>query len=416
MSRKYNWNKKIFIWISMYTLFAVTLSFASDIELRLQEAKSKAVAKHFEEAVTIYDEILMVAPQNIEALNGKARILGWMGKYDDAEKVYEEVFSSHPENIEANTGLADLSAWQGDYLNAIDRLKAIGEKYPDNRDIFIRMAKYHLWAGQKQEAIHFADKILAMNPADTDAIGIREKASMIYHFESSTDYRYLYMDRNGTGDLGHNLYTGLAYLPNEPFKLHGQLEYLDRFEENEVKFSVGGSYQVKNDIDISVEAGFAPGAEIFPLFSGRTELAYTMLPALVIYGGPTFSHYSNVDLYGFSVAGEYYPYGWLSILARVSILRSDFEEAGSSSDTAFFSKVTWLATDTNKLFIYFSSGSEAYQTETIDSIGNVEAKAYGIGGTYFIAPSWGLSPSFEFQDRQGGTRYYQSGLEFTYRW
>lgn len=397
-------------------LLTVTLSHASSVELKLKEARIKAIANDFEAALEIYESILVNAPKNIDALNGKARVLSWMGEYDAARNIYDESLSKYPENIEALTGLSDITAWQGDHSKAIDLLKPIGEKYPNEKEILIRMARYNLWADRKNEAIYYADKILTINPRDQDAIEIREKASMIYNFQAYTGYYFLHMDKNENDESGHNVYIGLKYLPNKPFKFYGQFDYLERFGEKEGGVLGGGSLKLRDELDISSEVGFAPGAKILPVVSVRFELAYTAAPSLVIYSSPIFSHYKDVDLYGISVAGEYYPYGFLSILSRVSALKTDFEEGGSSSDTAFFFKVTWFINDANKIFTYFSSGSEAYRIETIDRIGDIEARTFGIGGTCFFAPSWGISPSFEFQDREGGTEYYQFGLEFAYRW
>ncbi|UCF83106.1 MAG: tetratricopeptide repeat protein [Desulfobacteraceae bacterium] len=384
--------------------------------MKLKEARIKAIAKDFEAALEIYNSILLNAPQNIDALNGKARVLSWMGEYDAARNVYEDSLSKYPENIEALTGLADLTAWQGDHSSAIDLLKTIVEQYPNENEILIRMARYNLWADRKNEAIYYSERILTINPGDQDAIEIREKALKIYNFQSYTGYCFLHMDRNENDENGHNVYTGLKYIPNKPFKFYGQFDYLERFGEKEVRVLGGGSLKLRDELDISVEVGLAPRAEIFPVVSGRIELAYTASPSLVIYGSPILSYYRDVDLYGISVAGEYYPYGFLSLLSRVSVLKTDFEEGGSSSDTAFFFKVTWFINDANKIFTYFSSGSEAYRIETIDRIGGIDAKTFGIGGTYFITPVWGVSPNLEFQDREGGTKYYQFGLEFTYRW
>ena len=81
-----------------------------------------------------------------------------------------------------------------------------------------------------------------------------------------------------------------------------------------------------------------------------------------------------------------------------------------------FLKVTrYLNTDDN-LFAYYSYGNESFLIKTIDEVGSIDAQIFGVGGTYFIWPSFGLLPSFEYQDRDRGTRYVQFGLELKFRW
>ena len=67
------------------------MSYASVVESRLKEAAEKAQAKDFEGALKIYDSVLEDNHDNINALNGKARVLSWMGKYIDAKDIYNEV-------------------------------------------------------------------------------------------------------------------------------------------------------------------------------------------------------------------------------------------------------------------------------------------------------------------------------------
>ena len=129
MLRQIKLIKRISGFFLVSILVTVTLSYASSIELKLKEARIKAIAKDFEAALEIYDSILVNAPKNIDALNGKARVLSWMGEYDGARNVYEESLSRYPENIAALTGLADITAWQGDHSNAIDLLKTKVDKY-----------------------------------------------------------------------------------------------------------------------------------------------------------------------------------------------------------------------------------------------------------------------------------------------
>ncbi len=403
--------KTIFGIILICLLFVETISYASTIESLLQEARNKVVSNDFEGAVAIYDSILKEDPQNLSALNGKARVLSWMGNYDAATGIYKTILSEDPENIESLTGLADVYAWQKDYKRAIELLEPHLKKHPYEKELLIRLSRYYLWEGKKRETLSYSDRILKDNPADKDALEMKRQALSIHNFEYYVGYYYLNINNNVDS---HNIYTGIRYKPKEKYLFYGQVDYLDRFREKEGRIMVGGTVPVADKLNASAEVALSPGATIFPIVSGWFELGYPPVPSLVLYGRMNVSHYRDADLYGISVAGEYYPVGYLSLFTRYTLSRTEFDGGKNSTDGAVLVKLTWFINDKNKIFGYFSYGNESYKIETIDMIGGIKAKTYGVGGTYFITPTVGLSPSFEYQDRQRGTQYIQVGLEITF--
>lgn len=112
----------------------------------MEEARKLAVKDNFEGALKIYDAVVKQDPENVDALNGKARVLSWMGRYDDAVIVYQKSLTLAPHNLDSLTGLADVYAWQGDYDRAIHLLLGSLDKFPDERQLLLRIARYHLWA------------------------------------------------------------------------------------------------------------------------------------------------------------------------------------------------------------------------------------------------------------------------------
>lgn len=387
------------------------MSYASVVESRLKEAAEKAQAKDFEGALKIYDSILEDNHDNIDALNGKARVLSWMGKYMDARDIYNEALLKAPENIEALIGLGDTYAWQKDYDKAIEILDRALKKNPNEKEILIRLARYNLWSQKKRETIEYADKILRSNPLDEDATGIKKEATNIRTLEYYTGYYFLNINNNADG---HNVYAGLRYKPGKKYTLYGQFDYLNRFNKTDGRLLGGFSSALTEKLNLSAELGLAPGARIFPIVSGYLELAYPVVSSTVLSAGLNLSHYRDADVYGMSVAGEYYPYGNLSVFLRVSISKTEFDGGKSSVNDAQMLKVTWFINDTDKIFTYLARGNEAFRIDTIDQTGDIKANIFGIGGTHFITPALGISPSFEFQDREKDTIYSQFGMEFKY--
>ena len=385
---------------------------AHALEFRWDEARKEASLKNYEAAIDIYESILAEDPGNTGALNGKARVLSWMGDYESARYQYNAVLARDPENIDSFTGLADTYARQKNIEKAREILNMKINTYPDNMEILNRLTRYNLWTGRKKEAIQYADRMLEQSPGDGTAIKLKKQAKALRDYEYYAGQYYL--DNNNFNSL--NIYTGLRYKPNnKKYTLYGQFDYIDRAGNTDGKIMGGMSMPLYTSLNIATEISISPNASIYPGASGWVELSTTALPSLVLYGRMNMSHYTDVNLYGLSAAGEYYPSGQLALITRLTVSETVFDSGGSSTDEAISVKAIWFVNDQDKVFVYYSYGSEAYKAETIDRIGGIRANTVGAGGTYFITPAIGVSPSLEYQDRENGREHLQFGLEFIYR-
>lgn len=391
----------------------LSISHSSETEIRLKNARKEAISGNHAGAIRIYDSVLSANPKNLEALNGKARVLSWMGEYEKARDICHNILSINPTNMDAVFTLSDMDAWEKDYSKGISRLKILLNQFPEHKEILIRISRYSLWANEKKAAITYADLVLKKDPFDEEAKDIRKKALLIHSFESYLGYSYL--DINDNVD-GQNTYIGIRFKPSPGLSLFTQADYLNRFDKEEGRLTVGGSYPLSKAWGISGEVSFSPDADIYPVFSGRGEVIYSGIPSLVLYSGLNGSRYQEDDLFGASAAAEYYFWGSWALFSRLGISHTDFGDGDDSTDGSFFVKLTWYASDADTLFGYFAYGNEPYMNRTIDQIGKIEAKTYGIGGRYFFYPNIGISPRIEYQNRQRDTRYMEFALEFLYRW
>ncbi len=140
-----------------------------------------------------------------------------------------------------------------------------------------------------------------------------------------------------------------------------------------------------------------------------------VLPSTALSGRIFGSQYKEVDSYGVSLSCEYYTVGYISIAPRITFSRTEFHSGKRSSDTAYMLKVTKFFTDRDKVFAYFSYGSESYKIETLDRVGDIDARTYGVGCTVFLNPEIGISPFAEYQDRDKNTEFFQFGIEVKIR-
>ncbi len=392
--------------VFMFVLYPMIL-FSASLETMMREAQNKAQLKDYFAAISIYDAILRQKPGYLEAQIGKARTLSWAGKYQQSQTIYEAVLLQDPNNIEASIGLADLNAWQKQYEKAteiLERLRASGQ---DNRIVLTKLARYYLWMGEKSLSAKYCEELLKKYPEDQEAKAIQEKIGNIHNFEYYVGYQYLkIMDTDG-----HNVYAGTRYQLTKKFSLHGQFDYLDKYGKVDMRGLLGGSWKAHRYWTFSSEIGVATNGKLYPRLSGWIEAASSVIPSTVLFARIFASQHQEVDSYGVSFAGEYYTIGYICVGPKVTFSQTEFHTGEKALDSSYAIKVTKFFTDMNKAFVYFGYGSESFKIETINLIGGINAKTYGVGGAFFLNSEIGISLFVEYQDRGSNIEFLQIGLE-----
>ena len=71
------------------------------LDTLLREANVHYYAKQYQKAVTNYDAIIAIDPEDVNAWNNRGVALGNLGQYEDAVKSYDEAIRLDPENLDA---------------------------------------------------------------------------------------------------------------------------------------------------------------------------------------------------------------------------------------------------------------------------------------------------------------------------
>lgn len=377
----------------------------------LDQAREKAAAKDYREAIRIYESILTTHPNHFDALSGKARALAWSGHFQAAELLYETLLEMDPGNEEVALGLADVKAWQAKYYEASKIVGNLLKKNPQNPEALIRQTRYSIWATQKTEE----EGNRSSASGDIGNLLNQEETEQTISHKSYIYIGFSYLDINNNVN-GKNAYLRALRKKNQSDSMYARVDYLERFNRSEGRAQLGGTKSVGDSWVFAGEISLAPSATIYPRVSGRLEAAYPAWARGVLYGGAAAAHYGDADLYSFSLATEYYPIGKLAWIARLTLTTTDFDKGGTSTNLGIFNKFIWFLNDDDQVFGYVGYGDEAYFAETLDKIGKIESTVVGLGTMRFLTDAFGLSPFAEVQFREGGTRYVQGGLEAVYRW
>ena len=136
------------------------------------------------QALSFFDQLLILEPGNLEARVDRARVLAWQGDIDEALGALDRILEVQPDHIQALEAKAQFQAWAGEYsaaLSSYDRLVGISQ---DPTGILLEQARILGWASRLRESQSVYDSILAVNPQNLEA---RLGQARLLTFSNRTD-------------------------------------------------------------------------------------------------------------------------------------------------------------------------------------------------------------------------------------
>jgi YaiO family outer membrane protein len=358
-------------------------------------------------AADLLHGILETDPGNREARIWLARALSFSGDFAGGEKEYREVLSAFPRDVEALLGLSDVLAWQKRYRESGLILTELAKERPEDPEVWVRKGKVALWDGNPEEAKKYFDRTLLLDPKNEEARKgldlIAARAAREYRREMEAGAAHLRIQRSNPGN---QVYVAIRDRGVAGWEVLGRADYLHRFGKDEGRGTAGVTRKWEGGGSLRVEGGISPDAEVFSRVSGEAELAWPLSARLVGYAGGKYASYAVADAWNGVAALEWYIRGSNALFARYILTRTDFDSGGSSTDGSWMAKLTHFFTDDDRVWAYFSRGTEGYTTGTVDQIGNVSSNTFGLGGRTFPVPRWGIEGNVDWQDREGGNDYF----------
>ena len=382
--------------------FGIHLAMGGDLE----SGNERIRAGDYPGAAAAFRAVLAASPENRDARFGLARALSFSGDAAGGEREYRAILAADPGDVEARLGLSDVLAWQKKYGESIEVLDALSADRPEDVEVLLRQGKVSLWAGDLETARLRFGKALSLSPGNAEAVrGIAAVEAAI----TSTLLRELEAGlsllRIRNGNPGTQAWVAFREKRRKPYEFSGRVDYLHRYGRDEGRGMLG-AVRTWGGGSLRGEVSFSPGAEIFARFAAEGEVGWSLNDRLAGYGAVQHAVYATADTWSGSAAMEYYLLPKNAPLRiRYVLTRSRFDRAGSSTDGTILAKVTHFFNDDDRIWAYYSHGSEGYATGTVDQIGNVTSDTFGAGGRFFPHRAWGVEGSLELQEREGGGRY-----------
>lgn len=141
--------------------------------VRVENAQNLLAAGLSSEALGEIDKMLKQDPENIAALNLRARIYLSIGDLDQAEEAYRGVLELDSANSDAFSGLCQVELARGNHEKVIE-LARLGRHSRSPFGVFDALEARSLIAlGRKDEAEALVAKKLAEDPEDPDLLAVR---------------------------------------------------------------------------------------------------------------------------------------------------------------------------------------------------------------------------------------------------
>jgi len=175
MNQKHKENSKTrpFLFTIPLIIFLCLLSSSSwaiERDTLMLKARETSWAGNYDEAITIYQQLINENPKDIEALLGLARVLSWQKKYQESSAAYQKVRELRPDIPDGEVGLLRLRAWKGEHAAAEEGLKALLSKYPERFEILFLLGQVTAWQKKFPESVEYFQRILSLYPDNMEAI------------------------------------------------------------------------------------------------------------------------------------------------------------------------------------------------------------------------------------------------------
>jgi len=358
-------------------------------------------------AAAAYRARLAAYPEDRDARYGLARALAFSGDHPGAEREYRAILAADPKDAEARLGLADVLAWQKKYQEAEEALNPLATERPDDVEVLLRQGKIALWSGELATARLRFERVLSLSPGNREAvqgIAMVEAAippTLLRELEAGTS-----LLRISNANPGNQEWITYRDKRIGKYVLMARVDYLHRYGQDEGRGTLGATRKWDGGGSLRIEGAVSPGADIFSRAALEGEAGWAIAKGLAGYAGIKYSLYSTATSWNAGAALEYYilPKS-TSVQARYVLSRTWFDVGKESTDGTYLAKVTHFFSDDNRIWAYYSHGSEGYAAGTIDQVVAVSSNTYGAGGRYFPRPRWGIEGNLDWQQRLDDVRY-----------
>jgi tetratricopeptide (TPR) repeat protein len=131
-----------------------------------KEAESAYQAGDTPKAIYLYEELVKVQPNSVEARTNLGVMLAQVGRYSEAVAQYSAALERDPSSLIVRLNLALAWYKQADFEKAAAELEKLRKQHADNQQSLYLLADCYLRLGKNHDVVTLLDPYYAANPDD----------------------------------------------------------------------------------------------------------------------------------------------------------------------------------------------------------------------------------------------------------
>ncbi|MGB5542246.1 MAG: YaiO family outer membrane beta-barrel protein [Gammaproteobacteria bacterium] len=392
---------------SLIPLALVLLSFqlpaAEDV---LQKARSAIDEDDYGRAISMLEEQLETQPGDEQARYLLARALAWSKNWDAALSEYDRLLGLSPDNTDYLLGKAQVLVWSehpAEALPTLERARSIAPQY----EAVWRLESQALLASGSAEDLRRFEQLSAMArqrfPDSTWPLwqtGNPQVSAFVPISEYEIGGSYDSLD-NGY-DNWNSVYLEGSRSASPDKTYYAAVESTERFSERETEVLAGAYLPLNTDWSLMLEASVAPGADVLPQWTAMLGLHRAMEDGWGLRGGFRHAEYADSRYELLNLGVERYWGNWLAGYT----LYVGWPE-GADTSVSHLLRIDRFYGRSNRIGILAGAGKES-ESVGQDRLLTSNTRTLGVLGRHWLNRDWALSWSASWQ-RQGDV-YNRGGV------
>jgi YaiO family outer membrane protein len=386
----------------------------TDGELRAQAEKLRRQSR-WPEALAAYQELVRRHPESFEDRFWIARITGWSGDLKASQQMLVELLRENPRDYDTRVALADTSSWLGKYEAAMAELEQLDRDFPNSAEILLRLGRLHHWQGRNKTARSYFDQVLILDPNQTEAKeGLRRIATEL-RWELRVEYAGEQNSFAPAAHIGTFAISRIGEGRRTTWTAEGTVSH--RFGQTDLRFGVELHHRLRRGATLRWAAFVAPQAEVIARQAYAAAFVKSLGSRLALDAGYAFLAFRSAQAHQVTPQLDFYlnPTLWLTGRYTYSLTnyKGPLTPARSHSGGLSFN---WQWSNSDFFSLSYAAGTEAFNLTTIDRLGQFRASTVGAGWRHLLTLRTGVSVSYAYQFRSGGSRQQSYNFGLLRRW
>jgi YaiO family outer membrane protein len=373
---------------------------ADDLE---RSARDAVAAKRFREAATLYAQLWEREPANRDYLVWIGRLSSWTGNYETALEAYDRALARAPQDVEALVGKASVLLWLQKFPEAYRELVQAERLAPASVDVQLVFARYYHYQRQERPADARVRLALALDPANHEARDLLLQIVVPRAIQLRTGY--------GLDDFSFARESRMGYVSAGYSGAGGdiavQYERWEKFGERVDRAGLTFSRRLRGGASVRGGVMAAPNATVIAQEEYTAGFSRPWRRGAVIGADYRQVNFADVRVHVASPSLEYYFVNrpaWAQAVWSHSWTDFDTQAAVRAHNDSLLLRYNEPIGRTLVVSVGYARGNESFAALSIDRIGRFGANTYMGAVDLRVTSRCSIGLSFADQRRSSGTR------------